>query len=102
VAPLRYGAGLKGKIATSLGYGVPCVATQIAVEGMGIEGGALSAFIADTADAFAEAIDRCYRDSDLWEQASEAGLRLCRDRFAVEANVPRVKALLTDIGLRAD
>jgi glycosyltransferase involved in cell wall biosynthesis len=102
VAPLRYGAGLKGKIATSLGYGVPCVATQIAVEGMGIEGGALSAFIADTADAFAEAIDRCYRDSDLWEQASEAGLRLCRERFAVEANVPRVKALLTDIGLRAD
>ncbi|ABI58441.1 hypothetical protein Neut_0153 [Nitrosomonas eutropha C91] len=36
VAPLRYGAGIKGKIGTSLCYGVPCVATPMAVEGMGL------------------------------------------------------------------
>jgi len=38
VAPLRYGAGLKGKIATSIGVGVPCVGTSIAFEGMSING----------------------------------------------------------------
>ena len=34
VAPLRYGAGLKGKVVASLAVGLPCVATPEAVEGM--------------------------------------------------------------------
>ena len=29
VVPLRYGAGMKGKIGTSMSYGVPCVATSV-------------------------------------------------------------------------
>ena len=36
VAPLRYGAGIKGKIGTSLSHGLPCVATPLAVEGMAL------------------------------------------------------------------
>jgi len=39
VAPLRYGAGAKGKIVSSLAYGVPCVASSIASEGMGLKDG---------------------------------------------------------------
>jgi len=39
VVPLRYGAGMKGKIGTSMSYGVPCVATSIAVEGLGLKQG---------------------------------------------------------------
>src|SRR5262249_26897265 len=39
VAPLRFGAGVKGKIVTSLAHGVPCVATPVAAEGMGLEAG---------------------------------------------------------------
>ena len=34
IAPLRYGAGLKGKVATSLSYGIPVIGTTIAFEGM--------------------------------------------------------------------
>ena len=34
VAPLRYGGGIKGKIVSSLSYGVPVVATSIAAEGI--------------------------------------------------------------------
>ncbi len=34
VAPLRFGAGLKGKVLTSFAAGVPCVMTGIAAEGM--------------------------------------------------------------------
>ena len=37
VAPLRYGAGIKGKIGTSLSHGLPCVATPLAVEGMALK-----------------------------------------------------------------
>jgi len=36
VVPLRYGAGIKGKLVESLAHGVPSIATSIAVEGMGI------------------------------------------------------------------
>src|SRR5262249_34712889 len=39
VAPLRYGAGLKGKVVVSMGVGLPTVATSIAVEGAGLENG---------------------------------------------------------------
>lgn len=35
VAPLRYGASLKGKVITNLSYGVPVVATTVAVEARG-------------------------------------------------------------------
>ena len=39
IAPLRYGAGAKGKIVSSLAHGVQCVATEVAVEGMGLAEG---------------------------------------------------------------
>ena len=42
VAPLRFGAGAKGKIASSLACGVPCVATSLAVEGMELGNGRAS------------------------------------------------------------
>ena len=38
VAPLRFGAGVKGKINQSMAFGVPVVATSLAVEGMGPNG----------------------------------------------------------------
>jgi hypothetical protein len=55
VAPLRYGAGIKGKVVSSLAHGVPCVATAVAVEGMGITDGQ-EAMIAHDPAAFAEAV----------------------------------------------
>ena len=39
VAPLRYGAGVKGKVNMAMSYGLPVVATPIAVEGMHVEAG---------------------------------------------------------------
>ena len=38
VAPLRFGGGIKGKVGTSLSHGLPCVATPVAAEGMGLGG----------------------------------------------------------------
>jgi glycosyltransferase involved in cell wall biosynthesis len=48
VAPLRYGAGLKGKIVHAMSYGVPVVTTDIGAEGLGLEDG-LTALIAASA-----------------------------------------------------
>jgi len=83
VAPLRYGAGLKGKVITSLSYGVPVVATTVAVEGAGLcnDDNVLGA---DKPDELADAILREYGDSEQWEQFSCAGYQHFKDNFSVE------------------
>lgn len=73
VAPLRYGAGLKGKVLTSLAAGVPCVATPCATEGMNLPK-ALDALVAETAEDFAAKILLAYHDQALNAALGQAGL----------------------------
>ncbi len=84
VAPLRYGAGVKGKVNQSMAHGQPVVATPIAVEGMAIQSGC-EALVADSAEHFAEAVIRLYRDAALWQCLSDAGLANTRQHFSFEA-----------------
>ena len=63
VAPLRYGAGYKGKVAMSLAHGVPAVLTSIAAEGMGLGVGS-EVLVADDPQAFARSVVQLYRRSD--------------------------------------
>lgn len=72
VAPLRYGAGVKGKVADAWAHGVPVVMTAVAAEGMDVEDGQV-ALLADTAEDFAEAIVRVATDPDLWARLSAGG-----------------------------
>jgi O-antigen biosynthesis protein len=84
VAPLRYGAGVKGKINQSLAYGLPVVATSIAVEGMHLVDQE-SALIADDAPAFAAAVTRLLTDELLWQRLSDGGLAVMEDHFSFAA-----------------
>ena len=65
VSPLRYGAGMKGKIGQSLEYSLPVVSTRIGTEGMNLvpEQQILEA---DHALNFAQQILRLYTDVNLW------------------------------------
>ena len=84
VAPLRYGAGVKGKVNQSMAYGQPVVATPIAVEGMEIVAGQ-EALVAENADDFADAVIRLYQDAELWLQLSDAGLANIQSHFSFDA-----------------
>lgn len=84
VAPLRYGAGVKGKINQSLAHGLPVVATSQAVEGMFLED-ENSVLIADTPITFAKAVLRLYRDQELWERLSDGGLSVMEKHFGFDA-----------------
>jgi GT2 family glycosyltransferase/glycosyltransferase involved in cell wall biosynthesis len=84
VAPLRYGAGVKGKINHSMSLGLPVVATTPAVEGMHLTAGE-EVVVADGPRAFAEAVARVYRDEALWSRISSAGLENVRRHFSPEA-----------------
>ncbi|MGH8589673.1 MAG: glycoside hydrolase family 99-like domain-containing protein [Gammaproteobacteria bacterium] len=98
LAPLRYGAGVKGKISLSLSRGLPVVATSVAVEGMGLEDGA-EVLIADGAAAFADAVVRLYEDPALWTRLSDCGLQHARRHLSVEAAARALDTLLAQAGL---
>ena len=71
VAPLRYGAGLKGKIGQALEFGLPVVTTSVGAEGFDFVDGR-DALVADEPAAFADAVKRLYADRVLWTRMSGA------------------------------
>lgn len=75
VAPLRYGAGMKGKVTEALSAGVPVVTTSIGSQGLGATSGEHLA-IADTAPAFAEAVIAALADPVAAARMGREGQRL--------------------------
>ena len=98
VAPLRYGAGFKGKVGTSLAYGVPVVGSTIALEGTGLAVGDGIA-IADTAASFAEEVVRLHQDEAAWTALAATALQRCRELYSPQAALQVYRQLLTDLGL---
>jgi glycosyltransferase involved in cell wall biosynthesis len=98
VAPLRFGAGIKGKILTSFSYGVPCVATSIAVEGMGLTH-EHNVLVGDTPDEFASAIVKLYTDRETWEKLSDNGLTFLKENYSLENFEKNLRQLVCDLGI---
>ncbi|MEO1378459.1 MAG: glycosyltransferase family 4 protein, partial [Cyanobacteria bacterium J06635_10] len=73
IAPLRYGAGMKGKIGHSLSYGLPTVTTSIGAEGIGLTD-KFDVLIADKSDDIAKGILSIYENKDLWNVISKNSL----------------------------
>ena len=67
VSPLRYGAGMKGKIGQSLEYSLPIVATSIGIEGMELIP-ERDILLANNTQQFATQIQRLYNDTQIWQQ----------------------------------
>ncbi len=88
VAPLRIGAGAKGKVASSLCAGVPCVLSSVAAEGMSLIDGA-NVMLADNASAMAEKIVSLYDCHETWESISVGALEFAQERLSV-SNYKRV------------
>ena len=82
VAPLRFGAGVKGKVVSSLAAGVPCVATPVAVEGMDLRDGDGGVLVAATPELLADRVLRAHEDSGLWADLSAGGLAHVATRFS--------------------
>ncbi len=93
VAPLRQGAGMKGKIGQSLGFGLPVVTTAIGAEGMGLIP-ECHALIADDPESFSQGVIRLYRDRELWQRLSDEGRRLVQARYTKAAVGDRLRAVL--------
>ncbi|HKP03524.1 MAG TPA: glycosyltransferase [Chthoniobacterales bacterium] len=98
VAPLRWGAGVKGKINQSMSFGVPVVSTTIGVEGMHLTHGE-NVLVADTAADFAKEVVRLHRDAQLWERLSKNGIKNVEQYFSLAAARRNLAELLTELGV---
>jgi len=98
VSPLRYGAGVKGKVNHAMSYGLPVVATTPSIEGMHLTPG-VDVLIGDDPEAFADAVVRAYRDQELWTALSEGGRENIRQHFSrdiARSAISRLVALSRD------
>jgi glycosyltransferase involved in cell wall biosynthesis len=80
LAPLRFGAGIKGKLVEAMQFGTPSITTTIGAESMY---GDLSwnGFIADDSQVFADKSVELYQDKTLWLKAQENGFRIIEKRY---------------------
>ncbi len=83
VAPLRYGAGIKGKIGSAMAVGLPVVATPIAAEGMSLTHG-INILIAEDPKAFADQITTLYHDENHWDSLSNNSLSFAEQVWGAE------------------
>ena len=82
VVPLRYGAGVKGKVVEAAYFQIPLVTTSIGAEGIDATMGNM--LVIDDAEQMAEEICRVYNDLDRLKEMSEAGEKLIRKYYTLE------------------
>ena len=98
VAPLRYGAGMKGKVIDSMRYGVPCVISPVAAEGSGLENNH-NVLIANSPKEFAQNIVRLYNDRSLWETLAKNGIDYCKKTISTDAISKNIDLMLDKLAL---
>jgi GT2 family glycosyltransferase/glycosyltransferase involved in cell wall biosynthesis len=93
LAPLRFGAGVKGKINMAMSYGLPVVATNTAVEGMQLRPD-IDVLVAEQPEAFADAVARLVSNQELWTRLSANGLSNVSRYFSREAAAATLRRVL--------
>lgn len=97
VAPLRYGAGVKGKIGQALEYMLPVITTGIGAEGMSLEDGKTALISDETPENFAAKILDLYNNESLWN-ILHANSRLPLAKFSVQAQEENIGKMLNYLG----
>ncbi|OEK08722.1 glycosyltransferase [Flavivirga aquatica] len=101
LAPIRFGAGLKGKLVDAMKNGTPCVMTKVAAEGMF---GVLDSngFVEDNPETFADKAVELYTDESIWSDKQQNGYEIINMRFNKEehqqnliSRIERIKQELT-------
>jgi hypothetical protein len=100
LAPLRFGAGIKGKLIEAMQCGTPSVTTTIGAESMH---GNLpwNGFVTDDVHEFTKAAVQLYQDEKLWEGAQQNGIAIINQRYSKElfkdGFISRILFLLTNL-----
>ena len=83
VVPLRYGAGVKGKVVEALYYGTPMVTTSVGIEGIHDPDRVVK--VTDETEEFANAVIELYQDENALVQTVKDYQKLVKQNFSLEA-----------------
>ena len=83
VAPLRYGAGMKGKIGEAMAHGLPVVTTSIGAEGMGLTDRE-NIIVADSPETFSNAVVELMLDNSLYNKIQKNAMEHIAKNFTPE------------------
>ena len=87
VAPIPFGAGIKGKLLESMQFGLPNVTSAVGAEAM--QGNHdWNGFITDNETEFVEKAVLLYQDENLWQISQENGFKIIENRFKKELFEP--------------
>jgi O-antigen biosynthesis protein len=93
VAPLRYGAGMKGKVTQSLAAGLPVVTTAIGAEGLGAINGE-HVLTGESSEELAAQILRLLGDPVMWQKLSRQGQELLESTCSPQLVAERIRELV--------
>ena len=99
VAPLRFGAGVKGKVIEALAFGVPCVTTTIGGQGLQ-DCNAL--VISDDPEEYARNVLDLIEDDALWKERSRRGQDFIRNHYTPEAQWREIAQAINLHGISRD
>lgn len=97
-APLRYGAGMKGKIGESLAFGLPVVTTPVGAEGMGLRHGH-DVLVGETPQALADLIGDLYTNQTLWNRLAHNGRRTISQKYSPASVRRHIASILEPLGV---
>ena len=80
LAPIPFGAGIKGKLLESMQFGLPNVTSTVGAESMHGNHD-WNGFITDNETEFVEKAVLLYQDENLWQKSQENGYKIVENRF---------------------
>ncbi len=99
ICPMRTGAGAKNKVLESMAVGTPVVATSLGVEGIALRPGE-DALLADSPEAFADAIVRLATDATLRRKLAYNGRTLIAEKYSWELVLAQLQELVVSLNHR--
>lgn len=96
IAPVRFGAGIKGKVGEAMAHGLPLVTTSIGAEGFGLTNG-VNALIEDDPQMFAGAVLKLYSQKELWQTLAKGSHRIIEKHFTPEITAEFIKTSIANV-----
>lgn len=93
IAPMRFGGGLKGKIAEAMSFGLPVVTNSACLVGFGLSPGT-NVLVGDDPGAFADAVVSLLRDKALYQTISENGWQFIKTNFSEDIVATKLRQLV--------
>lgn len=101
VCPLRYGAGMKGKLGQALSHGLPVVTTSTGAEGMGLTHKD-QVLIEDDPEKFAALVAQVYQDENLWSTLSANGKHYIETNFSPKSTEEKLLFALKELSIETN